>query len=241
MSVSRKRFSYRTSHYGRCADVRSCRKAATSARMHREIMAEVALRSRAQMANGGHAPRCCDRGRRKRRLEREVAEAQVAAGKPYRAQIEQCEGKAQGRNSTSFTTPSTATKPGNRDGCTARVLRAAKWPRSTANLGRRRRAAPNRPRSRFLESHRGNRPGRDKRCPRNTSPDQQKAAQRGKSRNASSRSSRACNFQDLTGQRISKVMTTMKFIENHINVMMEIWGRRRRASRRTRTPIVDRP
>jgi chemotaxis protein CheZ len=34
----------------------------------------------------------------------------------------------------------------------------------------------------------------------------------------------ACNFQDLTGQRISKVMTTMKFIENHINVMMDIWG-----------------
>ena len=34
----------------------------------------------------------------------------------------------------------------------------------------------------------------------------------------------ACNFQDLTGQRISKVMTTMRFIENHINVMMDIWG-----------------
>ena len=34
----------------------------------------------------------------------------------------------------------------------------------------------------------------------------------------------ACNFQDLTGQRISKVMTTMKFIEHHITVMMEIWG-----------------
>jgi len=34
----------------------------------------------------------------------------------------------------------------------------------------------------------------------------------------------ACNFQDLTGQRISKVMATMKFIESHINVMMEIWG-----------------
>jgi chemotaxis protein CheZ len=34
----------------------------------------------------------------------------------------------------------------------------------------------------------------------------------------------ACNFQDLTGQRISKVMNTMKFIEHHINVMMEIWG-----------------
>ncbi len=34
----------------------------------------------------------------------------------------------------------------------------------------------------------------------------------------------ACNFQDLTGQRIAKVMTTMKFIEHHINVMMDIWG-----------------
>lgn len=33
----------------------------------------------------------------------------------------------------------------------------------------------------------------------------------------------ACNFQDLTGQRIKKVMTTMKFIENHITVMMDIW------------------
>lgn len=34
----------------------------------------------------------------------------------------------------------------------------------------------------------------------------------------------ACNFQDLTGQRINKVMTTMKFIENHVTVMMDIWG-----------------
>ncbi len=34
----------------------------------------------------------------------------------------------------------------------------------------------------------------------------------------------ACNFQDLTGQRIRKVMSTMSLIESHINVMMEIWG-----------------
>src|ERR1700736_503055 len=34
----------------------------------------------------------------------------------------------------------------------------------------------------------------------------------------------ACNFQDLTGQRISKVMGTMKFIAHHINAMMDIWG-----------------
>ena len=34
----------------------------------------------------------------------------------------------------------------------------------------------------------------------------------------------ACNFQDLTGQRISKVVGTLKFIEDRIVRMMEIWG-----------------
>jgi chemotaxis protein CheZ len=34
----------------------------------------------------------------------------------------------------------------------------------------------------------------------------------------------ACNFQDLTGQRITKVVMTLKFIETHIVRMMEIWG-----------------
>jgi chemotaxis protein CheZ len=34
----------------------------------------------------------------------------------------------------------------------------------------------------------------------------------------------ACNFQDLTGQRITKVVSTLKFIEQHIARMMEIWG-----------------
>ena len=34
----------------------------------------------------------------------------------------------------------------------------------------------------------------------------------------------ACNFQDLTGQRISKVVATLKFIEQHIIRMMDIWG-----------------
>jgi chemotaxis protein CheZ len=47
----------------------------------------------------------------------------------------------------------------------------------------------------------------------------------------------ACNFQDLTGQRISKVMTTMKFIENHITVMMDIWGGV--DAIRVHAPIVD--
>jgi chemotaxis protein CheZ len=34
----------------------------------------------------------------------------------------------------------------------------------------------------------------------------------------------SCNFQDLTGQRISKVVATLKFIEDHIIKMMDIWG-----------------
>jgi chemotaxis protein CheZ len=34
----------------------------------------------------------------------------------------------------------------------------------------------------------------------------------------------ACNFQDITGQRISKVVRTLQFIEERINKMIEIWG-----------------
>lgn len=34
----------------------------------------------------------------------------------------------------------------------------------------------------------------------------------------------ACNFQDLTGQRITKVVTTLKFIDERIARMMDIWG-----------------
>jgi chemotaxis protein CheZ len=33
----------------------------------------------------------------------------------------------------------------------------------------------------------------------------------------------ACNFQDLTGQRIGKVLSTLKFIEEHIDRMQDIW------------------
>jgi chemotaxis protein CheZ len=34
----------------------------------------------------------------------------------------------------------------------------------------------------------------------------------------------ACNFQDVTGQRITKVVNTLKFIEARVVHMMEIWG-----------------
>ena len=34
----------------------------------------------------------------------------------------------------------------------------------------------------------------------------------------------ACNFQDLTGQRITKVVTALNYVEDRINAMIEIWG-----------------
>ena len=34
----------------------------------------------------------------------------------------------------------------------------------------------------------------------------------------------ACNFQDLTGQRITKVVNTFRFVEEHVGIMMDIWG-----------------
>jgi len=33
-----------------------------------------------------------------------------------------------------------------------------------------------------------------------------------------------CNFQDITGQRITKVVNTMEFIDDRVHRMMEIWG-----------------
>lgn len=34
----------------------------------------------------------------------------------------------------------------------------------------------------------------------------------------------ACNFQDIAGQRISKVNNTLKFVEEHILRLMQAWG-----------------
>lgn len=34
----------------------------------------------------------------------------------------------------------------------------------------------------------------------------------------------ACNFQDIAGQRISKVTHTLKFIEDHVLRLMQVWG-----------------
>jgi chemotaxis protein CheZ len=34
----------------------------------------------------------------------------------------------------------------------------------------------------------------------------------------------ACNFQDLTGQRITKVVNTLRFIEDRVDTMMSLWS-----------------
>ena len=34
----------------------------------------------------------------------------------------------------------------------------------------------------------------------------------------------ACNFQDITGQRITKVVNTLKYVEQRVNAMIAIWG-----------------
>ncbi|HZH26014.1 MAG TPA: protein phosphatase CheZ [Azospirillaceae bacterium] len=36
----------------------------------------------------------------------------------------------------------------------------------------------------------------------------------------------ACNFQDLTGQRINKVVQTLTFIEERVEAMMSVWNKR---------------
>lgn len=72
---------------------------------------------------------------------------------------------------------------------------------------------------------------------KNTSPDQQRVLSEEIQERVIS-IFEACNFQDLTGQRINKVMNTMKFIEKHIYEMMEIWGGVD-AIKAHVTPIVD--
>ena len=35
----------------------------------------------------------------------------------------------------------------------------------------------------------------------------------------------ACSFQDITGQRVSKVVKSVTYVEERINALIEIWGR----------------
>jgi chemotaxis protein CheZ len=35
----------------------------------------------------------------------------------------------------------------------------------------------------------------------------------------------ACAFQDLTGQRITRVIKSLQFMEDHINRLVRMWGK----------------
>ncbi|WP_114773462.1 protein phosphatase CheZ [Microvirga subterranea] len=50
----------------------------------------------------------------------------------------------------------------------------------------------------------------------------------------------ACNFQDITGQRISKVVGAMRFVEERVSQMIEIWGGQERFKDVPRSPDPDR-
>jgi chemotaxis protein CheZ len=180
--------------------------------MHREIMTE--LRAiRAQMA-GGHGAAMAAAGDS---FTHEVAEAQTLL-ETYRAQIEQCDklkveldlisdainrtkreiavlhGKSFNGEEMAKVNGELGAVVGGTEQATQQILEAAESIDQAAAA-----------------------------LSRVTSPDQQKILSEEIQEHVVS-IFEACNFQDLTGQRISKVMTTMKFIENHITVMMDIWG-----------------
>ena len=180
--------------------------------MHHEIMNE--LRSiRAQMAAPGHGAMPATAAD----AAQQIAESQALLG-TYRAQIEQCEklkveldliydainrtkreiavlhGKSFDGNEMSKVTGELGAVVGGTEQATQQILEAAEAIDQAASA-----------------------------LAKVNSPDQHKILSEEISERVVS-IFEACNFQDLTGQRISKVMTTMKFIENHITVMMDIWG-----------------
>src|SRR6478752_1583362 len=181
--------------------------------MHREIMTE--LRAiRAEMAGPGHGAATAGGGAS---ISRGVADAQALL-ETYRAQIEQCEklkveldlihdainrtkreiavlhGKSFDGNEMAKVTGELGAVVGGTEQATQQILEAAESIDQAASA-----------------------------LAKVTSPDQQKILSEEIQERVIS-IFEACNFQDLTGQRISKVMATMKFIEQHIHEMMNIWG-----------------
>jgi chemotaxis regulatin CheY-phosphate phosphatase CheZ len=48
----------------------------------------------------------------------------------------------------------------------------------------------------------------------------------------------ACSFQDITGQRITKVVRSLKFVEERINALIGMWGREELAALRPEEPAA---
>jgi chemotaxis protein CheZ len=214
MSVIRKRFRVEQAILGEVPMPEPVVEGGDIGPMHREIMAE--LRSiRSQMAPG--AGRAAVTETAEDSIAREVAEAHVLL-ETYRAQIEQCEklkveldlihdainrtkreiavlhGKSFDGQEMAKVNGELGAVVGGTEEATQQILEATEAIDQAATA-----------------------------LSKNVSPDQQKLL----SEEIQERVVaifEACNFQDLTGQRISKVMGTMKFIEQHINDMMDIWG-----------------
>jgi chemotaxis protein CheZ len=181
--------------------------------MHREIMTELrAIRAQMGAARSGAAKNATAES-----ISHEIADAQLLLG-TYRAQIEQCEklkveldliydaisrtkreiavlhGKSFQGEEMAKVNGELGAVVGGTEEATQHILEAAESIDNAATA-----------------------------LSRVTSPDQQKLLSEEIQERVVS-IFEACNFQDLTGQRIKKVMTTMKFIEHHITIMMDIWG-----------------
>lgn len=227
MSVSRKRFRIEQAILGDAPVSMPAVDGGEIGPMHREIMAE--LRAiRAQMAAGVHARSAATESGE---VARDVTETHALLD-TYRAQIEQCEklkveldlihdainrtkreiatlhGKSFDGGEMAKVNGELGAVVGGTEQATQQILEATEAIDQAATA-----------------------------LSKNISPDQQKLLSEDIQERVVS-IFEACNFQDLTGQRISKVMTTMKFIEQHINAMMDIWGGVD-AIRAHATPIVD--
>src|SRR5882757_3426220 len=211
MSVNRKRFRIEEAIMG---EVAMPAEGGDIGPMHREIMAE--LRSiRAQMAAGGSHSAVTESVDAS--IAREIAESNTLL-ETYRAQIEQCEklkveldlihdaisrtkreiavlhGKSFNGEEMAKVNGELGAVVGGTEQATQQILEATEAIDNAATA-----------------------------LSKNTSADQQKLLSEEIQERVVS-IFEACNFQDLTGQRISKVMGTMKFIENHSIIMMDIWG-----------------
>jgi chemotaxis protein CheZ len=212
MSVNRKRFRIEQAILGDAPIVLPA-EGGEIGPMHREIMAELrAIRS--QMASFGHVRAA---GTEVADVAREIAESHALL-ETYRAQIEQCEklkveldlihdainrtkreiatlhGKSFDGQEMAKVNGELGAVVGGTEQATQQILEATEAIDQAATA-----------------------------LSKNISPDQQKLLSEEIQERVVS-IFEACNFQDLTGQRISKVMTTMKFIEQHIYTMMDIWG-----------------
>lgn len=233
MSVNRKRFRIEQAIMGEAPiSMPVAAEGGEIGPMHREIMSE--LRAiRAQMATGGARPAATDAGTSAVTAEigREVADAHALL-ETYRAQIEQCEklkveldlihdainrtkreiatlhGKSFDGQEMAKVNGELGAVVGGTEQATQQILEATEAIDQAATA-----------------------------LTKNVTLDQQRLLSEEIQERVVS-IFEACNFQDLTGQRISKVMNTMKFIEQHINAMMDIWGGVD-AIKAHATPIVD--